>query len=175
MLNNLAQKPNVSKSDIDGVTCDIENIFHNAWEGAFGTYTPCENAHKRPNKPWFNAECRLARNSYHKIWRLYNRFKTDHFKNLLKTVSKNYKHVISKNVRRHKNVTTEKLCRLKPNDRSKSKGENHTAVKDFCKYFENLNNPPNYSNDEEITNDTEDEKWRNKHADSRKLNSTGSK
>ena len=51
VLNNLAQKPNVSKSDIDAVTCDIENIFHNALEGAFGTYTPCENAHKRPNKP----------------------------------------------------------------------------------------------------------------------------
>ena len=40
VLNNLAQKPNVSKSDIDGVTCDIENIFHNACEGAFIYNTP---------------------------------------------------------------------------------------------------------------------------------------
>ena len=105
----------------------------------------------------------MARNSYHKIRRLYNRFKTDHFKNLLKTVSKNYKHVISKNVRRHKNVTAEKLRRLKSNDpkeywrilNGSKKGENHVAVKEFYKYFKNLNNPPNYSNDEEITNDTE--------------------
>lgn len=159
VLNSLKQKQTVSKSDIDNVTCDIEDVFHNACEGAFGMYTPCEKAPTRPNKPWFNTECRLARNSYHKTRRLYNRFKTDHYKYLLKTVSKKYKCVISKNIRRHKDVTIERLRQLKSKDPkeywrilngSKPKSENHVSVEDFFKYFENINNPPNHSNAEEI-------------------------
>ena len=40
------------------------------------------------NKPWFNRECKNARNIYHKIRRLYNKYKTNHFKNLLKLLVK---------------------------------------------------------------------------------------
>ena len=94
MLDGLNLQMHVSKSDIDDVNRQIESLFHSACSNTFGMTTPKKTIVKKSNKPWFNAGCRSARNLYHKTRRPYNRFKTDYYKNMLKTVCKNYKQVI---------------------------------------------------------------------------------
>ena len=81
---------NIQKSDIDSVVKDIETLFEYACVQTFGIRKVKSNKNKRPNKPWFNFECRNARNSYNKIRKLYNIHKTEYYKTLLKTVSKTY-------------------------------------------------------------------------------------
>ena len=60
-------------------------------------------------KKWFNSERRVARNSYHIARKLYNKYKSNFYKEQLKSISKEYKQVLSKNARRYKNETIMKL------------------------------------------------------------------
>ena len=159
VIDGLAKNSNISTNDVDEVIHDIEHLFHSACADTFGTYTPM-NIHqkkKKNNKPWFNAEYRESRNFYHKTRRLYNKHKTDYYKNMLKTVSKSYKNVLSKNIRRYKNATIEKIRKLKSNDpkeywwiinAGKRKDANNVSIDDFFKYFESINNPSASSDDE---------------------------
>ena len=50
---------NILKSDVDSVATDIENVFQEA------CIKPRPQSVKKIHKPWFNYECRNARNSYH--------------------------------------------------------------------------------------------------------------
>ena len=54
-----------------------------------------------------------ARNLYHKTRRLYNKHKTEHYKTLLKNVSKHYKNTVSKNIKKHRDEKIDKLHKLK--------------------------------------------------------------
>ena len=99
-------------------------------------------------KKWFNAECRAARSTYHKTRKLYNKYKTTHYKLLLKTVSKEYKNKMSQNIRRYKNNRIEKLKNLKyakPREfwkiiNSIDEKNNKTApLQDLYNYFKNIN------------------------------------
>ena len=47
---------------------------------------------------------------------MYNKYKTDYYKNLLKTVSKNYKNTLNKNFKKFKTERVKKLRRLKTTD-----------------------------------------------------------
>ena len=67
-------------------------------------------------KLWFNRSCINARNIFHKTRKLYNKYKTDYYKNLLKTVSKNYKNTLSKHFKKFKTERVKKLRRLKTTD-----------------------------------------------------------
>lgn len=66
-----------------------------------------------PIKRWLNNDCRVARNTYHHARKLYNKFKTPVFKNILKTVSKEYNSKISKKCQTLKNQRVDKLPHLK--------------------------------------------------------------
>ena len=94
---------------INRITNRIENLFSSNAENTFGIKTKKQKLHKY-HKPWFNQECKVARNSYHSVRKKYNKYKTTYYKNLLKTVSKQYKSTISKNVRKYKD---DKVNRLK--------------------------------------------------------------
>ena len=75
---------------------------------------------------------------------------------MLKAVSKNYKQIITKNIRRHKNTTIEKLRRVKSTDpkeywrlinNDKKRTDCTVPIDDFFKHFRNINNPtPNSEN-----------------------------
>ena len=102
---------NIQTSDIDSVVKDIETLFESACVQTFGIRKVKPYKNKRPNKPWFNFECRNARNSYPKIRKLYNIHKTEYYKHLLKTVNKTYKNTIHKSINKYKNEKIEKLRR----------------------------------------------------------------
>lgn len=98
------------------------------------------------SKKWFNGECHNARNTYHKVRKLYNKHKTVYHKTLLKNVSKEYKN--KTNLRRYKNEKNIKLRSLKnasPKDfwkviNSIGKSKRETApLNDLYNFFKNVN------------------------------------
>lgn len=50
-----------------------------------------KHGENKNHKPWFNQECRTARNVYKKERRLYNKYKTSHYKIFLYQLYKYYK------------------------------------------------------------------------------------
>ena len=55
MLDSLDLQSHVTKTDIDSVSSQIENLFHSACINTFGMSLPTKSNVKKPNKPWFNA------------------------------------------------------------------------------------------------------------------------
>ena len=83
---------NVSSESVNNIVQQIENLFLK-----FG-YTPQKKKSTSTNKsmhakwkPWFNRECHEARNMYHNTRKLYNKYKTQHYKDLLKILVKTTK------------------------------------------------------------------------------------
>ena len=116
-------------------------------------------------KPWFNAECSRARNMYHRSRRLYNKYKTDYYKNILKIVSKKYKKTLSFNNRRFITEKSNELRSLKhkhPREywkiiNSHKKGSNSQASLDEFYQFFKSTNEVNLDEDTGQTNDTSDD------------------
>ena len=140
----------ISKTEIDTVVKDIECLFQTTSNATFGTKKIKNSNTTNNNKPWYNFECKAARNTYHKIRKLYNKYKSEHYKNLLKTVSKSYKTTINRSIKRYKNEKIEKLRRLKKSDPKefwrilnddKSKHEASATLDDLYNFFKELNQP----------------------------------
>ena len=152
--------------DVNKVVSSIEALFVSASKTTFGLKRGKRDSNsyrqnKHMNKKWFNQECRNARNTYHYIRKQYNMYKTVHYKNRLKNVSKLYKRAISKNVTIYKNEKISKLKNLKrakPRDfwkiiNSVNKQENYTApLHELYKYFKSLNEDKHIENSDFQTN-----------------------
>ena len=95
-LSDLSNKEVVEKGDIETIVNDIGKRFINCAELSFGKTGNSNNVKKTVNKPWFNAECRRARNQYHYASKMYNKQKSVYNKQFLRTVSKTYKCKIMK-------------------------------------------------------------------------------
>ena len=102
-LDKIQSKNNVCKEEIDNIVSEIGALFESTAQETFGSI----NTKKKKNtgkkshiKPWFNAECFRARNMYHRSRRLFNKYKTDYYKNMLKIVSKKYKKTLTYTNRR---------------------------------------------------------------------------
>ena len=111
-LDSIQNKNNVSKEEIDEIVLGVGTLFEATAKETFGSINIKKKKSKtiKPHvKPWFNAECSRAHNMYHRSRRLYNKYKTDYYKNILKIVSKKYKKTLSFNNRQ---FTTEKSNEL---------------------------------------------------------------
>ena len=89
-LNSLLSK-DINCEDINYVVTQIENLFVSNAEKSFGFQKQFTAKNTHQNKPWFDSDCRKARNIYHNARKLYNKHKTLYYKNMLKTVSTAYK------------------------------------------------------------------------------------
>ena len=69
----------ISKTEIDTVVKDIECLFQNTSNTTFGTKKKNTNTTNN-NKPLYNFEFKAARNTYHKLRKLYNKYKSEHYK-----------------------------------------------------------------------------------------------
>ena len=91
----------------------------------------------------------MARNLYHNTRKRYNKYKTKHYKDSLKRISKNYNQVLTKNAQKHKNEKVSKLRNLRYakqrefwkiinliNNDSKS---TEVQLQDLYNYFKNIN------------------------------------
>ena len=100
LLDSIIANSDVQAHDINIVVGCIEELFISNSEMTFGVKNKptAINKCRSGKKQWFNGECNIARNKYHKIRKMYNKYKTTHYKSLLKQVSKAYKtncHVIT--------------------------------------------------------------------------------
>ena len=132
-LDVLGTEQNVHIHNINEIVRRIENLFISNSKASFGQKRIKPNSHRQntTNKQWFNKECRDARNTYHNVRRLYNKYKTNHYKHLLKTSVMRTKKAISKNIKRHNN---EKITKLK----SMKRGQ----PRDFWKIINSVNSQP---------------------------------
>ena len=167
-LDDFIQAPSVTESNINSIINDIDALFMKSCENTFGHYAPKHKNKDKTKKPWFSAECHVARNLYHKTRRLYNKHKSDYYKSMLRNVSKNYKDTMSKHIRLHKNKTTEKLRQLKSTNpkeywriinSDKDKKSALAGLNDLYDYFKKVNetkiegNVPNIDISDSMIND----------------------
>ena len=143
-LDHLIDSKGVQKDDIDDIVKDIGLLFNNSAKHTFGHKNVFLENKLSNSKPWFNYECKRARNLYHKTRQMYNKYKTSFYKDILKTVSKNYKKTLSQHHNQFNNDRINKLRALKrcnPREywkiiNSQKKSENIKAsVQDFYDHF----------------------------------------
>ena len=154
-LETICKQTEVSNSDIDRVVGDIELLFKTTCVDTFGYHKQKAGGENKNHKPWFNQECRIARNIYHKTRRLYNKYKTNHYKNILKSVSKDYKQTMNRNIKRFHDNKIEKIRALKSenpkeywriiNDGKPKKCA--ATLNNLYKHFQTVNNPPSGNNE----------------------------
>ena len=149
-LNSLLSK-NINCEDINYAVTQKGNLFVSNAEKSFGFQKQFTAKITHQNKPWFDSDCHKARNSYHNARKLYNKHKTQYYKNILKTVSKAYKRTISTSVKKHKNIKVQKIKQLKskkPRDfwkiiNSVDKKETTLApLEKLHDFFRSINDPP---------------------------------
>ena len=115
---------NTNNETVNNVVRKIETLFISNSKNTFGVKKPYKNMQ---NKRWFNTECQNARNIYHYTRKMYNKYKTQFYKNKLKIVSKEYKNKISKSVKNFKNTRVDKLRKLR-----------HTNAKEYWKIINSV-------------------------------------
>ena len=154
-LDEISNSSQIQSTNIDSVVSQIETLVIFTSESSFGYHRETkrtENLDKPKSKPWFNREYRGARDTFHNVRKLYNNYKTQHLKNLLKDVSKTYKVTIAQNIRKFRNSKIDKLKNLKfakpkafwkiINSVDKKK-ERTASLNDLYEYFKSLNEEPN--------------------------------
>ena len=159
-LENLTQQT-ASQEGINRIVDQIENLFTSSAKQSFGIKSTIHNE-DNGHKKWFDNECRVARNAYHRIRKLYNKHKTTYYKNLLKTVSKEYKCKISKSVKNFKNQRVQKLRNLKTSNPKEfwkiinsvdKRSYQMPPLDEMHNFFKNLNSD---DNDQTILNEGND-------------------
>ena len=77
LLDNLSRPRDEITSDIVNVLVDnLCKIFTDSAKTTFGTFIPRKKATSRDKskcKPWFNMECKFARQNYRKLRRKYKK------------------------------------------------------------------------------------------------------
>ncbi|MEW8546328.1 MAG: reverse transcriptase family protein [Candidatus Thiodiazotropha sp.] len=151
-LDKILDQNLTTKADIDDIVMDIGNLFETCTNETFGapkSGIKHEKYAKYDNfKPWFNSTCIRARNLYHKTRKMYNRYKSEYYKNLLKVISKSYKTTLAV---QHRKYNDKKICRLrnlrKNNPKeywkiinsSKTEENPSASLTDFYNFFKNVN------------------------------------
>ena len=153
-LNNILDQKDVKNADIDDIVGDIASLFQSCTKESFGLRKNITSNSKSSNsKPWFNSACIRSRNLYNKTRKMYNRYKSEYYKNLLKIVSSSYKKTLSKQNKRFRDEKVSRLRHLKKNDpreywkiinSSKKSENNYASLNDFYDFFKNVNSQDNF-------------------------------
>ena len=101
-LNKHLHNSDITKSNINETAVIIGKLFNTCLKGTFGKVANTNSYHYNKIKPWFNDECFHSRNLYHKCRRMYNKYKSNYYKNILKIVSKTFMTTLSKHNERIK-------------------------------------------------------------------------
>ena len=147
-LLHLLNGNTITQPDIDEVVGEIGAIFEENAKNSFGYLRPTNNKKSKFSKPWFNFNCRKARNMYHVARKLYNKNKTEINRLRLKQVSKEYKSTLFKNQKLYKNVNINKLRNLKTSNpreywrilnSEQAKQKIEACLDDLYNFFKNIN------------------------------------
>ena len=100
-LDNIQNKNNVSNEEIDDIILGVGAFFEATAKETFGSINMKKKKSKTVKshvKPWVSVESSWARN-------MYNKFKTDYYKNILI--------IVSKNIGKLNHITTDDLSKKK--------------------------------------------------------------
>lgn len=115
-IDMMKENGNVVQEDINNIVNAISKVFNDTSRDTFGTYTQSKQYDKSNVTPWFDRSCYLIRNKYHRTRKAYNKYKTAHFKELLRSVSRQYKNTLRIAQRNYNMSKIEKLKKLKQNN-----------------------------------------------------------
>lgn len=165
-LSALSNNEDVKQDDIEYIVTDIGKLFSDCAELSFGKQKFSNIQNSNTKKPWFNAECRRARNQYHYARKTYNKIKSEHNKQFLRNVSKIYKCTINKCIKKTKQNRIAKLKSMK-NSNAKEywkflNSDNETSacqvpISELYNFFKDINssteaNQDDYSQDRKNQN-----------------------
>ena len=151
----------------------INNLYESCAQETFGFKNPKQTDIYSNFKPWFNRNCINARNLYHKTRKMYNKYKNDYYKNLLKTVSKNYKRTLNTQSKLFKQNRVAKLRNLKTKNpkeywklinSERKHDETQASLDDLFHFYKDANAPnpnENDTNDSTVENDIDEEELQN--------------
>ena len=125
-------------------------IITDAAVSTFGTYNPRgKKKNDSRHKPWFKNECKIARKKYHRSKRTYMQNKNIDTQQEMKRNAKEYKKIMNKSIRKHRNEMKGKINKLKSNDpkefwkiingNQKTKHRNNIDINTLFQYFKDLN------------------------------------
>ena len=149
-LDQLNDRNGITQDDMNDVVNNIASLFEECSKDTFGSQemNARKNNPRKSNFPWFTRDCKQMRDVYHKTRKAYNKYKTQYFKDLLKTVSRQYKSTLRQASNRYNTIQTDKIRKLKHADpkkfwnllKDKNKLSEPTASLDaFYDFFKNLN------------------------------------
>ena len=173
-LDKIMENDNaISKEEINEVVLEIGNLFESTAKETFGSIHIKNKKNKNTKpviKPWFNTDCVRARNMYHRSRRMYNKYKTDYYKNILKIVSKKYKKTLSYHNRQFTNQKSNNLRELRNKhpreywkiiNSHKKCSDSQATLNDFYNFFKSTNEmstepdmEPRNDNPEDLLNET---------------------
>ena len=81
-IDNLLHNGNISKSNVNEMIVSTGNLFKSCSKETFGEVKNNSSDTYEKVKPWFNSECFRTRNLYHTCRKMYNRHKTNYYKNI---------------------------------------------------------------------------------------------
>jgi hypothetical protein len=162
-LQIMTERETNSQENIDNITQQIETIFLENCQNSFGKKEPIKK--KRENKTnnfkkWFDGKCHRARNKYHNARKIYNKYKTENNKQLLKEISKEYKQTLNTTFNKYRSNNVQKLRTMKTSNpkeywkainklNNKSNNDDEAKLNDFYIFFKNINS--NEENSDDIT------------------------
>ena len=165
-LEEISQQGEITESDINTIVNRIGKEFHDTCQQTFGYRKPKPKTNDSNKKQfaWFNNECHGARNLYHRALRLYNKYKTDNYKHLMKSVSKDYKRVMNKNKKRFDQDRIDRIRNLKSTNTKDywkllidgKRTPTQASLDDLFEHFKKVNNP-NETDEHTETPITDDE------------------
>ena len=154
-IDDLSNSHDISATSINEIVANIGTLFKTCSK-EIGEVKKSPRNYKGKAKPWFNTECSRAQNIYHKCRKMYNKYKTNYYKNLLKIVSKKYKRTLTVINRKYKDNKIKELRSLKSTDprkywkiiNSQNKTVNDLAsLDDLYHFFKASNTQETYVND----------------------------
>jgi len=103
VIVKLSDDTNVNKEHLNDVMLDIEHLLRDSGKVTLGTYIPGKNTQcKNNSKRWYNNECKMTRNRYHRWRKAYNLRRDETNNRNMLNASKEYKAVIKKSVNKYK-------------------------------------------------------------------------
>ena len=163
-LDNLIETNCITIENVNEIVNNINNLYESCACETFGLKNKPQKDKYSNFKPWFNRKCINARNLYHKTRKMYNKYKTNYYKNLLKIVSKNYKRTLYTQNKIFKANRVEKLRRLKTNNpkeywkiinSDKKNEDSQASLEDLFNFYQHMNEKN--TNDDDDDNDGDDD------------------
>jgi len=130
---------------------NLSQIFLDSAKSTFGTY--CHKAGKTHqtkliDKPWFDKDCKFARQNYRKLKTIFHKYRTKINKQMLAESEKKYKRTLDKTQRKYRQNLCRRLKNMRTKDpkdfwkilnQGKRKTRPNISLQKLFEFFKNLN------------------------------------